>query len=210
MRHIQKGKEPKEWTDYRLTPGVSFESKDSLKRAILKEQGHLCAYCMNRISFDSMRIEHMACRDLHTKLKLTYNNLLGCCCGNTQGEKHCDQSKDTTRGQKPVHHVLRLSPLRKECIDSLSYTSKGLIKSSNKEWDDDLNEALQLNIDALKENRHKTLEAVVRCLSKSPTNIRAKVNSLLREWKTTDGEGKLKPYCGIVIYYLEKKQKRPL
>ena len=34
---------------------------------------------------------------------------------------------------------------------------------------------------------------------------KAKIEEKLEEWLNPDANGKLKPYCGIVIWYLQKK-----
>ena len=43
-------------------PGATYSDagipKDQLKESLLKEQGYLCAYCMSRISEDTMKVEH--------------------------------------------------------------------------------------------------------------------------------------------------------
>ena len=54
MIEIKKGREPKELVEYRQSPEASYENMDSnLKTIVLnqlmREQGHLCAYCMRRI-----------------------------------------------------------------------------------------------------------------------------------------------------------------
>lgn len=46
---ITKNKEPKEWTEYRNTPGVDYQAIPELVQSLLKEQGYICAYCMRRI-----------------------------------------------------------------------------------------------------------------------------------------------------------------
>lgn len=46
---ITKNKEPKEWTEYRNTPGVDYQAIPELIQSLLKEQGYICAYCMRRI-----------------------------------------------------------------------------------------------------------------------------------------------------------------
>ena len=46
---ITKNKEPKEWTEYRNTPGVDYQAIPELVQSLLKEQGYICAYCKRRI-----------------------------------------------------------------------------------------------------------------------------------------------------------------
>ena len=77
---INKNKEPKEWTEYRTTPGVDYQAIPELVDSLLKEQGYICAYCMRRIpqrdklydkdgiSFsltkEDHRVEHVKCREI--------------------------------------------------------------------------------------------------------------------------------------------------
>lgn len=78
MRKINKNPEPKEWTSYRLTPGADYKAIPELRRALLEEQGYICAYCMRRIpvkdsnSNETSRIEHILCRGKHDDEKLHY------------------------------------------------------------------------------------------------------------------------------------------
>ena len=46
---ITKNKEPKEWTEYRNTPGVDYQAIPELVQSLLKEQGYICAYCMRAL-----------------------------------------------------------------------------------------------------------------------------------------------------------------
>ena len=38
---ITKNKEPKEWTEYRNTPGVDYQAIPELVQSLLKEQGYM-------------------------------------------------------------------------------------------------------------------------------------------------------------------------
>lgn len=42
MIKINKSREPREWTEYRLTTGVDYEAIPELRKALLKEQGYIC------------------------------------------------------------------------------------------------------------------------------------------------------------------------
>ena len=104
MIKIAKGKEPKEWTEYRNTPGVDYQSIPELVESLLKEQGYICAYCMRRIPHrdklykkdgikyvltdEAHRIEHVLSRDNHPDKKLDYNNMVVCCPGHIGDEDH--------------------------------------------------------------------------------------------------------------------------
>ena len=193
---IRKGSEPNEWTEYKLTPGVEFDARPELKDSLLKEQGYLCAYCMARIDKDHMKVEHFNPRCHYPDDIFTYGNLLACCQGKTQGESHCDTSKGDAE--------IKLSPLEFSCVDTLSYESgTGAIKSSNEAYNKDL-KTLKLNAHIIKENRHEVLQGVIKALIDVGFKGRA-IRCLLTHWTAADKDGKRKPYCGIVIYYLKKK-----
>ena len=193
MIFIQKGREPNAWMRYRLTKGVEFRAIPELKDSLLKEQGYLCAYCMARIDKDHMKVEHFKPRSRYPRLKFSYKNLLACCLGKTQEESHCDTSKGNAE--------ISLSPLSPSCVDTLSYESgTGKIKSSNPYYDRELDRILHLNTPIIKQNRLKVLQGAIQAL-----RIR---KQLEKEWNPVDKEGKRKPYCGIVIYFLAKKLKK--
>ena len=193
MIFIQKGREPNAWMRYRLTKGVEFRAIPELKDSLLKEQGYLCAYCMARIDKDHMKVEHFKPQSLYPQDIFDYGNLLACCLGKTQEESHCDTSKGNAE--------ISLSPLSPSCVDTLSYESgTGKIKSSNPYYDRELDRILHLNTPIIKQNRLKVLQGAIQAL-----RIR---KQLEKEWNPVDKEGKRKPYCGIVIYFLEKKLKK--
>lgn len=82
----------------------------------------------------------------------------------------------------------------------------------NENWNRELNEVLNLNTPLLKLNRKSTLNGVITLLSANgksqwSNNV---MNSVLEKWKSLDGDLQRKEYCGIVIWFLEKKirQKR--
>lgn len=199
MIHIAKGKEPKEWLEYRLTPGANFQSIPALREALLREQGHLCAYCMRRIDTRSMKIEHLACQSQYPEKQFEYNNLLACCSGESCGERHCDTSKGD--------RMLTISPLRPECIKSLSYSTTGILSSDRPVWDREINEVLNLNIHILKDNRKAILQSLIHIL-RSIGYTSSALSRQLSRYQALDSSGKRKAYCGIAIWYLEKKLKQ--
>ena len=142
--NIRKSAEPKEWTEYKNIPGVQFSGIPALQESLYREQGYLCAYCERRIpvrdkmSTEDHRIEHWHCRDKYPDEVFSYGNLLMCCPGQIGGgESHCDVRKG--------NDIIEWSPLKKECTDSIRYSSDGTILSSNARWDKELNEKLNLN-----------------------------------------------------------------
>ena len=78
MKRIVKGREPQSLLEHRLKSFADYDNyseKDELRESLLTEQGHICCYCMQRISADRMKIEHWQSQDEYEELQLDYNNL---------------------------------------------------------------------------------------------------------------------------------------
>lgn len=204
MRKIIKNKEPKEWTEYRLTPNVDYQSMPALRESLLQEQGYICAYCMRRIphkdynSNENSRIDHMLSRENHSDKKLEYQNMVICCPGAISDSFHCDKLK----GEQDISFSL----FDDLFISTLKYQTKtGKIESSNPVWDKEIDSILNLNNEILKANRLATLNGVIEALS-SRHWTSGEIRKKLVEWDNKNKEGKFKPYCGIIIWFLNKKK----
>ena len=210
--NIRKSAEPKEWTKYKNIPGVQFSGIPALQESLYREQGYLCAYCERRIpvrdkmSTEDHRIEHWHCRDKYPDEVFSYGNLLMCCPGQIGGGvSHCDVRKG--------NDIIEWSPLKKECTDSIRYSSDGTILSSNARWDKEFNEKLNLNHVILKRNREQTLRGVIEVINskrgKGVSWTQKDVKDQLEKWsnKHDDGNGHAVyyPFHGIVVCFLKKK-----
>ena len=104
---------------------MDSDVKKSLSNSLLKEQGHLCAYCMCRIKGEQdVKIEHFEARTLENELQ--YYNLLAVCKGEEGSSpfaQHCDTKKKDT-------HIF-ISPLRKGDMKRIFYSNSGEIHSSD-------------------------------------------------------------------------------
>lgn len=211
MIKIVKGREPAEWIQQKNTPGITYETakKDALRQALLEEQGGLCGYCMRRISIEpggvtDTRIEHVKPRTIslaegNKAETLGYGNMILCCNGNIDGNKnfHCDVSKDETR--------IHFTPFDQVAISTISYSSKdGSIKSTDKMYDNDLNEVLNLNHPRLAANRLAVIKGVVKVMGSKKWS-KSDITHKLNNYRTKTAGGKMHEYCGVVIWYLEKK-----
>lgn len=221
---ITKNKEPKEWTEYRNTPGVDYQAIPELVQSLLKEQGYICAYCMRRIpqkdklykkdgnnyvlTNEDHRVEHIKSRELHDDLKLEYRNMVICCPGHIGTENHCDRLK----GAKDI----LFTPLDQQFIDTIKYNSDGTIISTNEVYNKEINEVLNLNTELLKKNRKAMLTEVISKLNvdcKKGKNWDKKtleryLSKYSEKHPENDEEGvkeKYYPYCGIVSCFLQKK-----
>lgn len=222
MIKIAKGREPKEWTEYRNTPGVDYQSIPELVESLLKEQGNICAYCMRRIphrdklynkdgtnyvlTVEDHRIEHILSRDNHPDKKLDYNNMVVCCPGHIGDEDHCDRLKGS--------NDISFSPLDSVFISTLSYKTDGEIVSSDKQYNKEINEVLNLNTKLLKLNRKQSWEIVVKELvakNKGKQLNKTQINQFIAKYSSMhnkDGQMKYIPYCGVVLYNLNKKLRK--
>ena len=204
MIRINKGAEPRAWQQYRLTPGVAYSPIPELREALLREQGYLCAYCMQRIPVaqpgeqETSKIEHWRSRANYPNLALDYNNLLICCPGNLNRQAHCDKLKASKE--------LAFSPLDPNLEDGLSYSTKdGATKSANPAWQTAIETALNLNHAWLKANRLQVLNGLLASLAKQGSWPKAKIQQALQDWSNPDTQGYKKPYAGIILWFLRRK-----
>lgn len=66
MKQINKNQEPQSLQEHRLKWFADYDNylqKEELRESLLKEQGHICCYCMQRIKKDKMKIEHWRSQD---------------------------------------------------------------------------------------------------------------------------------------------------
>lgn len=208
MLLIKKGKEPNSLTEYKKQSNAYYDgcNKADIKKALLQEQGYLCAYCMKRISEDDMTIEHYNAQS-HTDKKeaLDYNNMLGVCFGNRgAGYKNftCDAHRENNR--------ITINPFLKSSIDLICYEDNGRIYSNDLEVNKDLDETLNLNCKQvlLMANRRQALEALKKylfSLKSKGTWKKEFLEKIKKKYETTDSNGRLQPYSGIVLYYLNKR-----
>ncbi len=211
MLYIQKKQEPASLTRYRKQKFAHFDGypdKDDVRKQLLEEQGHLCAYCMRRIDKEHMKIEHWYPEDrLTDKERLDYGNMLGACEGHIMGSKGSDDTCDTHKRNE----LIVVNPKDKSTINKIQYrTATGEIYSEDADIQKDLHITLNLNSEKhqLKKNRKETLEAVIREMGKLQQKgiwNRKIVENMLSFYQGTDSEGMKKEYAGIVVWYLQKK-----
>jgi uncharacterized protein (TIGR02646 family) len=209
MKHIVKGQEPQSLVEHRVKSSADYDNysnKNDLRKAILRDQGDICCYCMQRISCKKMKIEHWRSQDKYPEFQLDFDNLLGACEG---GEglpyhlQHCDTKKGNTE--------ITINPLSKHrnCEDLIRYTGDGKIYSDDETINKDLNDVLNLNIETtFVINRRNVLQLAIKQLkSKYPKGnwTEAILNKEIQKWSNRKSNGKYEPYCQIVIYHLKKK-----
>jgi len=128
MRRIEKGREPEILGQQRrvsreaLDAGYREVNKQPLQAQLCKEQGFLCAFCMQRISADGngMRIAHFFPQSRYIKAQsdpslspvpdesspLDWKNLLGVCHGNQFGNTRAHATCDNRQGNETLEPAL--------------------------------------------------------------------------------------------------------
>jgi uncharacterized protein (TIGR02646 family) len=207
MVSINKQKEPVFLAEYKRREPIEYEEipKDSIRESLLKEQGFICAYCMQRIDENKMKIEHWHSQEKHEDERLDYKNMLAVCKGN-EGHSPKQQHCDTKKADKDIKY----NPANPEHkIESkIKYkTSNGEIFSEDTEFNEQLNKVLNLNYRILKENRKAVFDAVTSRLGylcKKEGVTKQQLEKLIEKWKSFEN-GHRKEYSGVAVYYLNKK-----
>ena len=218
MRAITKGREPASLTAYRKAPDSYYDgypAKDELRHSLVTEQRGLCCYCMGRIRPERdqcgeylMKIEHWQSQSRYPSKQLDYGNLLGSCAGGHRkpaNEQHCDTRKGDSdlkwNPADPVHHV----------ETRIWYEPNGSIHSDEADFDNQLDDVLNLNLPFLRNNRKGVRDAVLDWLQFKKGQIRGPVprDVLIRKRdQCVGGDGELTPYCQVAVQLLEQKLAR--
>ncbi len=233
MKYIQKNvKEPKTLSDYRLTTpyanykGGNFDA-EQLKISLLEEQGHICAYCMGKISLElndmhkpKVEVEHLKPREKYPHLSLDYTNMLAVCNGLSElypdkiHIQHCDKTKGVAGKMNGQVELQKLNPLNKSnSEDLLIYDLNGKIKSktNNEVVENDLNMVLNLNNDVLIKHRRVILDKVTSDLiQEKPMQqwTQSLFDKHLSLWQNKI-KGKYRQYCMVAIWFLNDLKTKP-
>jgi uncharacterized protein (TIGR02646 family) len=209
MKNIRKGKEPRAWVKHRCTPHANFDNdtnaKQKVRESLVKEQGGICCYCMQRIypTGTEMKVEHWLCYDLHPTDRLSYANFLGACQGG-EGQPLEQQHCDTRKGNSSLSRNPSVPAHNVEGV--ISYLNDGSIQSSDPIFNEEINTVLNLNLPVLVNQRKGALEGFKAALNTRATWPRPVLTRKLSEWR--GGSGELKPFCQVIVYYLEKRLAR--
>ena len=220
MIEIKKGREPESLIKYRQQKDASYEQmdrcvKEDLMRHLLREQGHVCAYCMKRISYDvespwtginSITIEHWYPRNPENNegldRSLDYKNMFAVCSGN----RGCGFKDGMTCDAHKGNAIIKVNPCDINTLAGISYTSAGRIQSSDPIVNEDIDKTLNLNCErvSLPENRKQALQTLINDIHKKhtagdiSTYCKRKLDNILNM------DDPKMPYVGILIWWLKK------
>ena len=168
MRLIKKTGAPTSFQTYTRAVAASYDEmdkgvKDDLLKSLISEQMGVCAYCQQHLNLNSATIEHHCERSIcngtegTSDLRLDYKNLMAVCLGKggQPTETHCDTRKAECAGPNATANGLpmQVNPTKLAHINTISYSSTGLIRSSNTVYEKEINELLNLNAKNLKAKR---------------------------------------------------------
>lgn len=137
MKHIVKQQEPQAFSDWKAMANENWQPtyedlrgdiKQSVKQALMTEQGYICCYCERRLIDEDSHIEHFRPQNDPQADPLDHANLL-CSCQNwiEKGEpRHCGNLKNGWFDEQ-----LLISPLSTNCAEQFAYTGDGKIRAAN-------------------------------------------------------------------------------
>lgn len=206
MRTIVKRSEPPSHRRLRSRgikyDGYPLKEKDVLRSALVDEQGGICCYCCGSISAvrNKMKIEHWKSQKHFSNLDMDYNNMMAACMGGERKgtlkrEQHCDTRKGEDK--------LDFCPLSRygRIEDTLTYTEDGRIKSSNKKFNSQIKDVLNLNHPKLIASRRGVMCEVEEWLGRRTRNKRAVLKEI-RNWD--DVENGLSAFCPVAVWKLRE------
>ena len=185
---------------------ITSPEREATLQALLDEQGHLCAYCTDKIKMDNAHVEHIipqseaaGADDPHS---VDYGNLLAVCDGfaGCAGGQTCDRS----RGDTP----LTVNPLKPETLESIRYLRDGRILSDDSAVNQDLDRTLNLNQPLLVRNRGAVLGVLFEKLERtSARGGNRRVVSFCRSYvdEHLKNPQARNPYDGAIIYFMKKR-----
>ena len=195
-----------DWDD----PGVSL-AKTAIREALVEDQRGLCCYCMQRIRPEpyhperersGTKIEHFVAQSSAPGRALDWSDLLAAC-GGSEGCPHRQQTCDTRKGERPLHH---LEPLRS--LPELKYKNDGRMVATSSGVNDEIEGVLNLNSDLLVGNRRSALTALQQSLRKTLGSSTWTRQQLLRERQRIQELPTAPPFLGTLEYWLERFARR--
>lgn len=208
---IKKKNEPNLLKVFReTTPMASYDSlakgvKPAIKQSLLEEQGYICAYCMDRITMDSMRVEHWNPQHKRAGDDLDYLNMLGVCLGNKAEDENCDKHRGNLKINKQTLKYNPSNPAHYSMM-KIKYLADGSIESGDIDFSNQLTDVLNLNAEEIKIYRQQIIDAINSYIENNQiSRLRgnSKLKSLIQTWNALDNNGMHKPYFGVAIYWLE-------
>lgn len=212
MKYIKKQRAPKSLRDWikvnSQLPGAEYGThgfpKDEVRKTLLAEQGHLCAYAMISVAESSCHIEHIKPQERSRAEGAPhetwdYTNLLACYPGNDPEAIGRDEFGATKKGSAWDAHQF-VSPLQHSCESRFRYASDGSVSTVKSEdtaaeW---TIQTLGLDCSVLCELRRSAIEAMGVSLTSTAAIDVAEAKKLLSEIQKRRSDGSFHAYCTAI------------
>lgn len=201
MKFIDKQTEPQVFSAWKAMANENWQPsyaelsgkvKESVKEALMQEQGFICCYCERRLTPNDSHIEHFQPQSDPGVDPLDYANLL-CSCQQQleKGEpRHCGNLKGDWFDQQ-----LLISPLDASCTNRFRFSGHGHIEPLNTNDDAAVMtiDKLGLDIPKLRALRRSAIEPF---LDESLTN--EELGAFVQGYLAKDAAGKLNEFWSTV------------
>ncbi len=210
MRFIDKGTAPAAFLAWRDQADEEWQpsyrdlrnpQKQTLKEALLAEQGGLCCYCGRQVSVDNSHIEHFRPQGRYQALALAYENLHASCLRDRKADipLHCGHAKD-----EQFDEARQISPLDADCEQRFLYTMLGEIVPTDR---DDapaiyMIEILALDSPVLNAQRLDVLSRVFDDAFLA-TMTSEDLEALTQAYRRRDRDGKMEPFGHVVARHAD-------
>lgn len=198
------GREAHYKNDFSSSDNDGGMRRQRLRTQLIKEQGHICCYCMKRISLGNSHIEHFWPKTFFPQIDLKYDNLLASC--NGEGvileDEYCGHKKENWWKEDMV------SPTEAEIEGMFKYTVDGKIHSVQGKPTADIAQEMivQMGLDSfhLIRNRHEAIENSEVCDDEEYSN--EDIRDFINYYSNKDND-KYEPYCMAIVDCLKEQLK---
>lgn len=230
MRTIKKSSEPsplRKWkrdTQQKCPENLSYDNlpgqiKDAVKTSLLKEQGFLCAYTMQRLAaVDECHIEHVQPQNKAPDLDLEYSNMAACFPRDGGNTAH-GYGAPIKGGTEIKLNVNFVTPHSLGCERRFIYDAKGQIRPADGDVAAEKTiSTLKLDHGFLNDLRRRALETHGLIPRKGSMRSKQKVKSpaqarqFANEVVKVAGDGVLEPFCvalaQVAIAFADREEGR--
>jgi len=182
MKRIIKGQEPASFIQFKQEnekAGIKIhydihlgkDEREPIKKALLKEQGYICAYTLKRIYLDTCHIEHLKPEELcrkhmadgvETVSDLDYGNMVACfpikAPKGISKEKYFGAIKKDDKWENDGNDYVL--PLQANCEDNFKYNKSGEVQGTTNKGRTTVS-LLALDHPILIEERKKAIESFI-------------------------------------------------
>lgn len=176
--------------------------RQQLRGHLIKEQGHICCYCMKRISLQNSHIEHFQPKIRFPQNDLDYQNLLASCNGDgmVSLDGHCGHKKEDWWEDNLV------SPTESKIEEMFQYSLDGNIHSIQKKPFTNIAQEMigHMGLDSyhLIRNRRAAIESSEVFDENEYSN--EDIRNFIDFYSNKDGEAYV-PYCMAIVACLKEQ-----